>query len=149
MGTTRYVLRRSSRAKLTHDQELELWLGVGHRGTTFESEEHCRAAWFHHRDRLMRWFAKDGRRPQAWWRFEAPQKGLYRYPGYEHERSSLYEFSDVLSTQERAELEAYWRREFERSWRPNFSFYAGGKIHSSDDARWGHWLFCDVPPPLL
>jgi len=61
----------------------------------------------------------------------------------------LYEFSDALGADERAELEREWRREFERSWSPNFSFFADGKIYSGDAARWQHWLFVDLPPPLL
>src|SRR5215831_455581 len=115
MPTKRYVLRRSSRAKLTHAQTMELWLGPSHNGSAFASEAHARAMWVHHRDRLMQQWGRHGRRPLGWWAFEAPEKGLYRYPGYEHERSTLYEFSDVLSAEERTELEAQWRREFDRS----------------------------------
>jgi hypothetical protein len=84
----------------------------------------------------------------GWWLYESPFQNP-QHPGIDHERSILYEFSDVLSADERAELEAQWRQDFERSWSPNFSFYADGKIYSGDDARWGHWLFVDLPPPLL
>jgi hypothetical protein len=74
----------------------------------------------------------------------------HRYPGFEHERSVLYESSDVLGADERAELEAWWRREFDRSWDEHFFYCAGpDKIYSGDDARWAHWLFVDLPPPLL
>jgi len=149
MPTTRQYLRRPHRAALTHSQQMELWLGPSHHGSAFASDEHRRAAWFRHRDRLMQRWGKDGRRPLGWWEYEAPEKGL-RFPGSKvHERSILYEFSDVLSAAERTELEAYWRKEFERSWAPNFSFYADGKIYSGDAARWQHWLFVDLPPPLL
>jgi len=129
---------------------MELWLGVCHYGTTFASDAHRRATWFRYRDRLMRRFAKDGKRPMGWWLYEATEWGLPpRHPGTDHERSILYEFSNVLGADERAELEAWWRKEFERSWAPNFSFYADEKIYSGDDARWQHWLFVDLPPPLL
>jgi hypothetical protein len=151
MPTTRYVLRRSSRAKLTQTQELELWLGVCHYGTTFASDEHRRAAWFHHRDRLMRWWGKDGKRPMGWWWYEAPEIGL-RFPGSKtHERSILWETPGVLSEDERAQLEAQWRREWDRCWDDaNFSYCAEpGKIYTGDEARVYHLLWADVPPALV
>jgi hypothetical protein len=129
---------------------MELWLGPRSDGSAFRSDEERREAWFRHRDQVMGWWGKGGRRPQAWWRYEGPEKGLHRYPGYEHERSTLFEFTDVLSAEERVELEREWKREFDRSWDEHFFYYAGpDKIYSGDDARWAHWLFCDVPPPLL
>ena len=51
----------------------------------------------------------------GWWLYEASEWGLRGYAGYEHERSILYETSGVLGEQERTELEARWREEFERS----------------------------------
>lgn len=55
-----------------------------------------------------------------------------------------------MSEAERTELEAQWRREFDRSWDEHFFYCAGpDKIFSGDDARWQHWLFVDLPPPLL
>jgi hypothetical protein len=144
MPTNRYVLRRSSRAKLTGDQELELWLGVGHRGTAFESDEHRRALWFYHRARLMQWFAKNGKRPMGWWLYESPFRSR-RHPGAHH----LYEFSDALSADERVELEAFWRKEFDKTWREGFSCYHEGRIFTGDIAREYHWLWADIPPPYL
>jgi hypothetical protein len=96
----------------------------------------------------MRWFAHSGKRPFGWWAYESPFRSR-RHPGIAHQKSILWEFSDALGADERAELEAFWRCEFEKSWAPNFSFYADGKIYSGDDARWQHWLFCDLPPELL
>jgi hypothetical protein len=133
---------------LNFAQQQELWLGVCRNSSAFENEAHARVAWARHKGRIMELWGRNGRRPVAWWHFE---KGL-RHPGIEHERSILFEFpefADVLSADERAELEAYWRKEFERSWGPNFSFDADGRIYSGDAARWQHWLFVDLPPPLL
>jgi|SRR6516165_10863446 len=146
MPTTRHVLRRPHRSPLSFSQMEELWLGVGHRGPSFESDEHRRAAWFRHREKLMRLWGRDGRRPMGWWCYEAPEKGL-RYPGLEHERSILYE-EGVLSEAERTMLERQWREDFERSWSPNFSFFSGGKVYSGDDARELFWIWADLPPPL-
>ena len=132
-------------------QEMELWLGPGDSGSSFESDEHRRTTWFRFRDKLMRQWGQGGRRPCGWWWYEAAEKGLpSRHPGTDHERSILYEFSDALSAEERAELETEWKREFDRSWGEHFFYCAGpDKIYSGDDARWQHWLFVDLPPPLL
>jgi hypothetical protein len=149
MPTTRRYLRRPHRAKLTHAQEIELWLGPRSDGSSFVSDEHRRVMWFRHRGRFMQLWAKGGRRPMGWWLYESPFRSR-RHPGTDHERSILYEFSDVLSADERAELEAEWRREFDRSWDEHFFYCAGpDKIYSGDDARWQHWLWADLPPPLL
>jgi hypothetical protein len=149
MPKTKYA-RRSQRAKLNHFQTMELWLGPRSDGSSFESDEERREAWFRNRDWVMKLWAKGGRRPQGWWYYEAPEKGLRRYPGYEHERSVLYEFSDVLSEAERSQLEAEWRKEFDRSWDPHFFHCAGpGKIFSGDHARELHWLWADIPPALV
>jgi hypothetical protein len=92
---------------------------------------------------------RHGKRSMGWWLYESPFRSR-RHPGTDHERSILYEFSDVLSADERAELEAEWRKEFDRSWEEHFFYCAGpDKIFSGDDARWQHWLFVDLPPPLL
>jgi hypothetical protein len=128
-------------------QEMELWLGPGDSGSSFESDEHRRTTWFRFRDKLMRQWGQGGRRPCGWWWYESPFRSR-RHPGV-HEQSILYEFSDALSEDERAELEAFWREEFERSWAPGFSCYHEGRILTGDDARWAHWLFIDLPPPLL
>ena len=149
MPTTRRYLRRSHRARLTHLQMMELWLGSRSDGSSFESDAHRREAWFCNRDRIMELWGCHGKRPMAWWLYESPFRSR-RHPGFAHERSILYEFSNILSVEERAELEAEWRKEFDRSWDEHFFFCAGpDKIYSGDDARWQHWLFVDLPPPLL
>ena len=149
MPTNRKLLRRSHRTTMTHTQQLELWLGPGNGGSSFESDDHRHEVWFRYRDELMRQWGSHGRRPLAWWQFEAPEKGL-RFPGYAHERSALYEFTDILSAEERAELEAGWRREFDRSFDEHFFVnLEPGKICSGEEARWRHWLFVDLPPPLV
>lgn len=149
MATNRRYIRRPQRTPLNAIQEMELWLGPGSNGSSFESDEHRRAAWFRHRDKIMRQWGCHGKRPMGWWLYESPFRSR-RHPGTDHERSILYEFTDALSADERAELEAYWRKEFERSWDEHFFYCAGpDKILSGDDARWAHWLFVDLPPPLL
>jgi hypothetical protein len=73
------------------------------------------------------------------WLYEASEWGLRGYAGYEHERSILYETSGVLGEQERTELEARWREEFEPSWSPGFSYSSEGRIFTGEIARELHW----------
>jgi len=144
--TNRKYLRRSQRAPISSVQEMELWMGPSRHGSAFASEAQRREAWFRHRERLMAWWGQDGRRPLAWWAYEAPE-GL-KYPGYDYQRPVLYE-AGVLSAEERARLEAYWREEFDRSWDPHFFHCAGpGKIFKGDAARVKHWLWMDLPLEL-
>src|SRR5262249_24338196 len=62
---------------ITALEAMEMWVGPGRSGSTISDDEQRRRLWFEHRDRLMQLFAHGGRRPQAWWRFEAP----FSYPG--------------------------------------------------------------------
>src|SRR5262249_48026781 len=73
---------------LSPDQSQELWLGASYDRSVFASEEERHAAWRKHRDRLMTLWGKGGRRPLAWWCYEA---GELDYPGYDFERSTLFE----------------------------------------------------------
>ena len=150
MPTTRQYRRRPHRAALNATQEMELWLGPGHSGSAFESDEQRRQAWFRFRDRIMRQWAKGGRRPQGWWWYEASQWGLHRYPG-EYERSVLWETPGVLTEAERSELERGWRREWDRCWDDPHFFHCAGpdKNFTGDEARVLHLKWADVPPELV
>jgi hypothetical protein len=91
----------------------ELWLGPNvNTGSRFADREELRAAWERHRGVAMLMFGKLGRRPLAWWEFEAPP-GL-RYDD-DHEQSILWA-AGILGADERAELEAHWRRRFEQAY---------------------------------
>ena len=67
MPTNRKLLRRSHRTTMTHTQQMELWQGCGHNGSSFESDQHRREVWFRFRDKLMQLWGRGGRRPQGWW----------------------------------------------------------------------------------
>jgi hypothetical protein len=121
-------------SEITADQEMELWLGAGHRGSAFSSEDERREAWFQHRDRLMAMWGAHGRRPLAWWLYSGRD-----YPGYDLERSTLFE-AGLLAETERAELLQYWREQFERLMDPNFGDVAACEQH----IKW-----CDMPRSLL
>ena len=109
MPTDRKPLHRAHRSRLDSDQELDLWLGPSHRGSAFESEAQRQWAWTQHRDRVMAVWGKHGKRPWAWWRYESGRA----HPG-DREASTLYEMG-VLAPEERAELERWWRGQFERA----------------------------------
>jgi hypothetical protein len=123
---------------ITRLQEMELWLG-SHRGSLFASEEERRRLWFENRDRLMGYWGNNGRRPQAWWRFEAP----FKYPGFNRERSALWE-ANLLGTSEARTLEERWRSAFEESLSSGFTFQG----LSGWDAHIAFLVFNDIPSDL-
>lgn len=124
---------------ITRLQEMELWLGRSHRGSAFSDDDQRRQLWFEHRERLMEYWANGGRRPQAWWRFEAP----IPYPGFNLEKSTLWA-AGLLGAAEARQLEADWRDEFNRSLEPDFTFLGltGGNAHIAN------LVFHDVPAAL-
>jgi hypothetical protein len=114
----------------------ELWLGPNpNMGSLFADREELRAAWEKHRAVAMLMFAKDGKRPLAWYEFDAPP-GL-RFSD-EHEQSTLWR-AGVLGSDERAGLEAHWRREFERAYARGY----GAK------RRRQHFRWADIPRELV
>lgn len=92
-----------------------------------------------HRDRLMELFAHNGRRPQAWWRYESP----IPWPGFNLERSSLWA-AGLLGAAEKRALEQDWRQEFDRSLAPDFN-YLGLR---GREALIAHLVHHDVPAAL-
>ena len=131
------------------DQEMALWLG--HPPDAFADEDERRELWERHRDRLMDLFAMRGRRPVAWWRYDSP----IPYPGYDLERSALYE-AGLLGEQEREQLVAEWREEYERAQAPGFGFCAGMRPDGSgalwltgQAAREAHHAWADIPTSLI
>jgi hypothetical protein len=123
---------------ITSTQEMELWLGP-RGGSAFNDDEQRRRLWVEHRDRLIELFAHGGRRPQAWWKFEA----LFKYPGFNREKSTLWA-AGFLGDEERCELEQDWRKEFFRSLQPGFTF----KNFTGSEAHIQFLIFHDVPPEL-
>ena len=95
---------------LTFSELQELWLGAHPTtGSCFRSREELVAAWAAGRGVVMRLWGSHGRRPMAWWEFEA---GDLAHPGYFRERSTLWR-AGVLTEAERVEVEHAWRVEFD------------------------------------
>jgi hypothetical protein len=88
----------------------ELWLGPNPTGSCFRTREELVAAWEAGRAVVMRLWGSDGRRPQAWWEFEAD--GL-KHPGYYREKSTLWRTPGVLTEEERIQVETEWRADFD------------------------------------
>jgi hypothetical protein len=119
------------------------------RERAFASDDERRAAWIRDRDRLLAMFSSGpGRRPQAWWRYDAPTAGV-RWPGLDRERSTLYQ-AGLLDEAEKAELEADWRREFDDAQDPDFWICLGpGEILEGAAARRAHYREADIPRELI
>jgi hypothetical protein len=117
-----------------------MWLGVGHDGSAFTTEVEAKRYWVENRDRLMLLFAKDGRRPQAWWHWDAK----LRNPGPDRERSVLY-VEGLLDDVEARDLLAFWHGEFERANAPNFVFHWRGRLLRGAVARRQHYQWADIP----
>ena len=138
-------MRRPSRRRLSAFQEMALWMGEAPHKPAFHDEEEAREAWFCHRDRLLAALGKYGRRPMAWWHFEA----RVAWPGRDREQSVLFEAA-VLTEEEAAELVAFWRQQFERAQRPDFFFCEGpGRFFSGAAARRRHYAWADIPDRLV
>jgi hypothetical protein len=130
---------------LIHAQEMFLQFGPDPRWAgAFGSEGECRAAWMRERDELLAGYPP-GRRPQAWWHFDAGELG---FPGLDREQSALWE-AKVLSEEERAALVRGWRREFERAQAPDFWLSGSGRILRGAAARRAHYRWADIPRDLL
>jgi hypothetical protein len=145
MPTNRTYIRHPRRGRLSHEQEMVLLYGKDPRwSVAFRTEEEHRQAWARHRDRILASY-RHGRRPMAWWSFESP----IRYPGYEHQQSVLFA-AGLLTEQERAELIAWWREQYERAWSPNFFCCEGpGRFFNGAVGRRKHYRWADIPASLL
>jgi len=137
---TRHANKPTINRTTTSLQEMELWLGSSPRqGSLFSDNDARRRAWFENRDRLMGYWACNGRRPQAWWRYESP----IPWPGFNLERSTLFA-AGLLSPAEAFELEASWYEEFNRSLAPDFTFQG----LTGREAHIANLVFHDVPAAL-
>jgi hypothetical protein len=134
-----------SASAITPIQEMELWLGPSHHGSAFASDDERRCLWVANRDLLMRRWGQDGRRPQAFWKYDSP----IPFPGPARERSTLYEHG-LLGAAEARALVADWRAEFKRAMQPNFFYIARpGEIYQGAVARQKHFAWADIPRALL
>jgi hypothetical protein len=125
----------------------ELWLGPNSsHGSLFDSREELQTAWEQNRAEVMRLWGSHGRRPMAWWEFDA---GDLKHPGYDLERSTLWR-AGLLTEAEKTELEHEWRAEFEKAWAPDFMLNVDGReLLTGIRARAAHLRWADVPHELV
>jgi hypothetical protein len=125
----------------------ELWLGGGD-SSFFADREELKRTWEVARAYMLRVFGRPGRRPMAWWEFDAGALGLC-YPGYDHETAYLWA-AGVLDAEECAELEIAWRREYEHSLEAGFSLTMNPEvILTGARARRAHWEWAGIPSALI
>jgi hypothetical protein len=110
----------------------------------FASDEERRAAWFHHRDELLR-HCRGGKRPAGWWSYESPVP----YPGRDYAPAALFE-AKLLTASELAELMTRWRADFERAQAADFRLcLAPGRTLKGKAARKAHLKWAGVPRALI
>jgi hypothetical protein len=96
--------------KLSSDQRTFLLYGPRDAyDDAFADEAAVLAAWEKHREELLAACPR-GRRPWGWRAIDHPE---IVWKGYDRERSGLWR-AGVLGAEERIELEAEWRRDFDR-----------------------------------
>jgi hypothetical protein len=107
MGTKRRRAARHRRATgvmlLTHMQRAELLIGEAPYGSAFASDAQRRAAWVAHREVLLARPGQYGRRPWAWWQYEAG------FEAPDDEAAALIRMG-VVDDAERAAIYAWWRK---------------------------------------
>ena len=91
----------------------------------------------------MRLWGSHGRRPAGYYEFEYAG----RRPPYDLERSTLWR-EDLLTVEEKAELEAWWKVEFEKAHAPDFFISTGSEVLHGDAAVQAHLRWADVPHEL-
>jgi hypothetical protein len=151
MATNRHPIQHPHRGRLNHAQQMTLQYGPDPRWDAFHSEEEHRDAWVRNRDRILAGY-RHGRRPMAWWRFEAP----FQYPGYDKEQSTLYE-AELLGEEEREQLVARWRAHFAQAQQPGFMYCVGHAKRGDTFATWlkgaaarkAHYRWSGIPHSLL
>jgi hypothetical protein len=89
-------------------KDMEMWLGVGHDGSVFATEAEAECYWREHRARLWPLLCVNGRRPRAWWHWEAKL-----ICDYDDETALLYDLGELSETEER-HFVPIWRRAYDR-----------------------------------
>jgi hypothetical protein len=135
-----------ARRSLNHWQENVLRYGPQDRwDDAFPDAAAVQEAWEYHRQRILPGY-RHGHRPWAWWEFDAPPGLDY---DYDREQSTLYE-AGLLGEEEKAELLAWWRKQYDHAWSAHFFHCDGpGKIFEGPVGRRKHFKWADIPRGLL
>ena len=110
MPTNRKPISRAVRYRLSFWEKLSLEYGEADHRPGFRSDDERRKAWMHHRSWMLA-RCRDGRRPQAYWDYEAP---LPEPDDCSYRQAALWS-AGLLSLEERHQLQASWRKAFEEA----------------------------------
>ena len=152
MTTNRTPLQRSHRIALTHAEKMSLEFGELSHRRGFPNKGARRAAWFAHRDELLR-HCRWGQRPAGFWDYECP---VSRPRDSDYRQATLYE-NGLLSETEVTELTALWRADFEKAQAPGFAYCIGHAKPGDTFASWlhgeaakkAHYKWAGIPKSLL
>jgi hypothetical protein len=137
------VFRRSFRA-LSWEELLALTVGPKYDSADPDGER-WRPLWESHQQEVMTRFSGPGRRPWAWWRFDAPEPR-------NDELTESYQLAnlDELTDAEIKILTPEWRRHFDRSFDPDF-FYCRGPddFLEGEEAREALYAWAGIPRAIL
>jgi hypothetical protein len=145
-------LQRPNWHPLDHEQDMSLRYGKLASRPAFASDEARRAAWFHHRDRLLQ-YCSGGQRPAGWWDYECP---IPRPRDRNYAAATLYE-AGLLTEGEVADLVAQWFVHFTRAQDPQFTYCVGFAKPSDRVATWlkgkaarrAYYRWAGIPRDLL
>jgi hypothetical protein len=90
-------------------------------------------------------WGKHGKRPQAWWEFESP----VAFPRDSRRAQAVLYENDLLTEQEKTELEADWRREFGRAEALDWYCLGPNRFLTGEEARRAHLKWAGIPRSLL
>jgi hypothetical protein len=108
--------------------------------------------WRRHREQLMEWEGRSGRRPPEWWLYERKLQ-----PPEAGKETELLLAMGELSAAELIRLEPDWRVEYDRAQAPGFAFCIGhAQPHETfatwldgDEAKRAHYAWAGIPKLLL
>jgi hypothetical protein len=150
MVTNRKPLAQPPRHRLGHAEVSSLLYG-GPEDGAFATDDDRHAAWKRHRDTLLAWKAA-GKRPLAWWQYDAPPAVQDQLGNFDWEEEILW-VNNLLRPDEKAELEHDWRQGFEAAWQPGFTHrhQIDGEAYwfEGRPARDLYWRWLRIPGPLL
>jgi len=145
MPTNRRPISRAVRYRLSFWEKLSLEYGEADHRPGFRDDAKRRAAWLHHRHWMLA-RCRDGRRPRAWWDYEAPipEPDDCRY------RQAALWAAGLLTLEERHQLQASWRKAFEEAQARDFScVVAPGEVLKGEAARQAWYRNYGIPRQLL
>jgi hypothetical protein len=145
MPTNRRPISRAVRYRLSFWEKLSLEYGEAHHRPGFGDDAKRRAAWLRHRQWMLA-RCRDGRRPAAYWDYEAP---IPEPDDCSYRQAALWT-AGLLTLEERQQLQATWRAAFEEAQARDFCVVvAPGELLKGEAARRAWYQNYGIPRQLL